>query len=252
MVTVNMTAEEFGDFLRCLSNLKEVCTDADIKGGIIRQRSTDLTCIFEMDLSSLINEADIPITDLKKKLDLLKTFAGQAVAIEIDDESDDKKYKVSDEYSAIKFNFPTEQFMDNRYMDQEELDNIFNLDEDDLILHDEITQLITERIRVISENFNTASIQINFRGESASINATTQSKDQFATFKRDINTNMVIEDSVANLSTIPFGIEHDTDVEFKMYKDPSKNITLNKISTELGAVKINIYSRSAIIEDSDE
>jgi hypothetical protein len=252
MVTVNMTAEEFGDFLRCLSNLKEVCTDADIKGGIIRQRSTDLTCIFEMDLSSLINEADIPITDLKKKLDLLKTFAGQAVTIDIDDESDDKKYKVSDEYSAIKFNFPTEQFMDNKYMDQEELDNIFNLDEDDLILHDEITQLITERIRVISENFNTASIQINFRGESASINAATQSKDQFATFKRDINTNMVIEDSVANLSTIPFGIEHDTDVEFKMYKDPSKNITLNKISTELGAVKINIYSRSAIIEDSDE
>lgn len=252
MVTVNMTAEEFGDFLRCLSNLKEVCTDADIKSGIIRQRSTDLTCIFEMDLSSLINEADIPITDLKKKLDLLKTFAGQAVTIEIDDESDDKTYKVSDEYSAINFNFPSEQFMDNKFMDQEELDNIFNLDEDDLILHDEITQLITERIRVISENFNTASIQINFRGESASISAATQSKDQFATFKRDINTNMIIEDSVANLSTIPFGIEHDTDVEFKMYKDPSKNITLNKITTELGAVKINIYSRSAIIEDSDE
>lgn len=249
MATFEMTSEDYNDFLRCLGNLKEICTDVDIRGGIIRQRSNDLTCAFEMDLTSLIGDAQIPITDLKKKLDLFKTFSGQPVTIEVDNESDDRKYIVSDEVSSIKITFPSLEFMDNKFMEEQELENIFTIEEDDLIIDDYFAHMVTDRIRIISENFNTAAVQVRFTGEVASINAATQSKDQFATFKKDINTNMVIENSISNLSTIPFSIEHDTDIEFKMYKEPGKNnVALNKISTELGSVKINIYSRSQIIE----
>lgn len=253
MATINMTSEDFNDFLRCLNNLKEICTDVDIRQGTIRQRSNDLTCAFEMDLTSLIEDIQIPITDLKKKLDLFKTFAGQPVTIEVDDQDDEKKFILSDDISSVKFNFPSLDFMDNKYMQRQELENIFCIEEDDLIIHDEISQLVTDRIRIISENFNTAAVQVRFFGETASIHATTQSKDQFATFKSGITTNMIIEGAISNLSTIPFSIEHDTDVEFMMYKEPGKDtVALNKISTDLGSVKINIYSRSAIIDQDDQ
>ena len=81
--TINLNEEEYNDFLRCLTNLKEICNDVDIRDGVIRQRSNDLTSVFEMNLSPIINDASIPITNLKKKLDLLKTFVGQEVTIEI-------------------------------------------------------------------------------------------------------------------------------------------------------------------------
>ena len=83
--TIVLETEEYNDFLRCLINLREICNDVDIRGGYIRQRSNDLTSIFEMDLTSLIGDSQIPITNLKKKLDLLKTFSGQSVTIEIEE-----------------------------------------------------------------------------------------------------------------------------------------------------------------------
>ena len=138
-------------------------------------------------------------------------------------------------------------------MTQQELDNIFNLDEEDLILSDELNKVVTERMRIVTDNFNTQAIQIKFNRDRAVICATTQSKDQFAKFKDGVPMNMDFEGNFnSNLSTIPFGIEHDTDLDFKMYRDPQHdNVSLNKIQTELGSVSINIYSRSAIVEDDE-
>jgi len=249
---INLEEEEYNDFLRCLTNLKEICNDIDIRGGMIRQRSNDLTSVFEMNLTSIINDASIPITNLKKKLDLLKTFVGQSVTIEIEEgETESESYfTVSDEQSSIKFLFPALEFMDNKMMTQEELDNIFSLDEEDLILTNDLSSVITERIRIITDNFNTQAIQVKFENDTASISAVTQSKDQFAKFKSDIPCNIDFGGNYSStLSTIPFGIEHDSDLDFKMYKDPDQNVSLNKITTELGSVDINIYSRSAIVED---
>lgn len=254
MTRIEMDAEEFNEFLRCLTNLKEICNDVDIREGTIRQRSNDLTSVFEMNLDSIIQDTNLPITDLKKKLDLFKTFSGQNVTIEITvgETESESFYTISDSISMIKFNFPTIGFMDNKYMTREELDNIFDLDEEDLILHDDLTTLITDRIRIISENFNTAAVQVKFKDDLASICAATQSKDQFAKFKTDIATNMALGNCSSNLSTIPFSIEHDENVEFKMYKDPNQPVSLNKIATTLGPVEINIFSRSAIVNDSED
>ena len=250
--TINLNEEEYNDFLRCLTNLKEICNDVDIRDGVIRQRSNDLTSVFEMNLSPIINDASIPITNLKKKLDLLKTFVGQEVTIEIveGETESESHFIVSDDQSSIKFLFPALEFMDNKMMTQEELDNIFNLDEEDLILANDLSSVITERIRVITDNFNTQAIQVKFENDNATISAITQSKDQFAKFKSDIPCNIDFGGIYnSNLSTIPFGIEHDSDLNFKMYKDPDQNVSLNKITTDLGSVDINIYSRSAIVED---
>jgi len=253
---IEIDAEKFNDFLRCITNLKEICNDVDIRDGIIRQRSNDLTSVFEMDLSSLLENAtvSIPITNLKKKLDLLKTFAGRSVVIEVvEGETESESYFIiSDDESSIKFLFPSIEFMDNKFMSEDELENIFSLQEEDIILDDTLTSIITERIRIITDNFNTAAIQVKFVGSEASIVAATQSKDQFAKFKTDIGTTIDFGGNyVSNLSTIPFSIEHDDNVKFKMYKDPNQNVSLNKIETTLGEIKINIYSRSAIIEDDD-
>lgn len=254
MTRIDFDSEDFNTFLRCLINLKEICNDVDIRTGWIRQRTNDLTSVFEMDLTSLINTTTIPITNLKKKLDLLKTFAGHDVIIEIHEgeTESDSYFIVSDDQTSIKFSFPSLEFMDNKYMSEQERDNIFLLDEDELMLHDQLNNVISERIRIITDNFNTQSLQIKFVNDKATIIASTQAKDQTAKFKTDIPTNIEFDGKyTSNLSAVPFCIEHDTDLDFKMHKDPNQDLAYNQIKTDLGSVNINIYSRAAIISDAE-
>jgi len=257
MTRLEFDSEDFNTFLRCLMNLKEICNDVDIRNGMIRQRTNDLTSVFEMDLTSLtenMGSVAVPITNLKKKLDLLKTFAGQDVMIEVfeGETESDSYFTISDEQSSIKFLFPALEFMDNKFMTEEERDNIFLLDEDELMLHNELNGVISERIRIITDNFNTQSLQVKFSGDKAMIVASTQSKDQTAKFKTEIPTTIEFDgDYTSNLSAVPFCIEHDTDLDFKMHKDPNQNLAYNQIKTDIGSVEVHIYSRAAIVEDGE-
>lgn len=248
MTNLNLNAEEYGNFLRCATNLREVCNDIDIRGGLIRQRSNDKTTVFEIDLRPLLTDVDMPLSDIKKKLELLKTFAGQDVSLEFHDDH----FKFADQYSSLKFKNPTLEFMDNKFISQEELESVFVMEEEELILHTELTNMITDRIRITTQTFNTAAIQVVFEGETASIRAATQAKDQFARFVEGLTTNAVLSECTANLSTVPFSIEHDTDVEFKMYKHPSQDITMNSFKTNLGDIDVRIFARSTIVKDGDE
>lgn len=252
--TLNLNSEEYNDFLRCLTNLKEICNDVNMQNGVIRQRSNDKSSIFVIDLNSLVGDATFSIADLKKKLDLLKTFAGQDVEISITegDENTAGFFTFSDEYSSLKFLSPSLTFVDNKYMTDDELQSIFTLNDEDLILDCDLTNIITDRIRVITTSFNTLAIQVNFDGDKASISASTPARDQFAKFVQDIEANVEMEKCSANISTIPFGIEHDTDVEFKMYKDPEQPVTLNKFATNLGDIEFVVYTRSSIVGGEDE
>lgn len=255
MVRIDFDVDNFNTFLRCLTNLISCCHDVDIREGIVRQRTNDLTAVFEMDMTSILNEASIPITDLKKKFDLLKTFAGRDVTIEIHEgETESESYYIlSDQnYYSIKFKFPSLQFMDNKFMSKDETDSIFIFDPDELILQDTLVNSDSDRIRVVTTNFDTKGLQIKFSGDNATICAVTTARDQLAKFKSDITTSIEFDgDYTANLSVVPFCIDHDSPLDFRMYKDSSQNLSYNQIKTDLGLVAINIYSRSAIISDTE-
>jgi len=251
-MSTNLTldAEQYNDFLRCLTNLKEECNDIDINNGIIRERSNDKTSIFQINMTPILTDVSISISDVKKKLDLLKIFAGQEVNLEINNE-DNGYFILSDQYSSLKFISPAHQFIDNKFMTEEELTAIFNLDEDNLILEHSLESVITERIRIITQSFNIKAIQVEFEGDQAIIKAGTQAKDQFAKFVEGITTNVVFDKCSANLGTIPFGIDHDRAVEFKMYKDPNQDISLNTFTTDVGDCELIIFTRSSLIQDEE-
>jgi hypothetical protein len=181
----------------------------------------------------------------------LKTFVGQKVTIEITDADADGNgnFVFSDQYSAIKFLSPAPQFIDNKFMAESEVSNIFSLNDDDLILNHDLSKLITDRIRITTLSFNTNAIQVNFHGETASITAATQAKDQFAKFVEGAVTNIILENCSANLSIVPFGLDHDGNVSFKMYRVEGQPITLNKFQTMIDDVSISIFTRSSILQD---
>jgi hypothetical protein len=247
MTSLNLNAEKYGNFLRCITNLREVCNDVDLRGGMIRQRSNDKSTVFQMDLIPLLGDVDMAISDLKKKLELLKTFAGQEVTISFKDD----RFSFSDQYSTIEFMNPTLDYMDNKFITMEELETVFVMDDDELLIDTQLGSIITERIKVITQTFNTQAIQIIFDGETAKLTAVTQARDQHAKIVSGIVTNAILEGCSSNLSTVPFSIEHDEDIKFKIFKHPTQDVLMNKFDTVLSEINVVIYGRAAMIKDED-
>jgi hypothetical protein len=245
MRQINLDSEKFEVFLRCLSLMKDICNDVDIRGGKIRQRSNDHSVIFEMDLSPLISDMNIPITKLKEKLELFKCFIGNDVDI-----TDDEVYSVADQISLISFKRPLLSLIDNQFISDEEFASLFTLEENDIILSYNIPTMVSERMRTVTQGFNINNVVVVFEGERASITAKTISKDQFAKFVGDI----VVEDEKncsSNLVVTPFIIDHDGDMSFSMY-EVREGHSINKFSTSIGDVSINVYGRSSLIETENE
>ena len=144
------------------------------------------------------------------------------------------------------------KYTDSTELTQEELNTVFVMDDNELLLDTDLSNMITDRIRITTQTFNTAGVQVVFNGEVASIRAATQAKDQFAKFVDGLTTNAILERCTANLSTIPFCIEHDTEVNFKMFKHPNQDITMNRFSTKLGDLDIVVYGRSTIVKDGED
>jgi len=242
VVQVNLDATKYDELLRVLFVLKDICGDVDIRDGLIRQRSNDSATVFEIDLTSLISTMNIPITDLKTKLDIFKCFSGQEVSILTEPDS----FTISDEYSMLKIKNPLLEFLDNKFINKEELDRVIIINQEDLILSTNISKKISDRMRIISSSFHVNSLQTIFEGEMASISTATQNKNDFAKFVSNIVSNRELNHSV-NLVITPFIIDHDGDITMEMF-DSGNNIVINSFSTTIGSINTNLYTRASMIE----
>lgn len=242
---VALDNEQFEEFIRCLSILKDHCVDCDIRDGIVRQRSNDKSVIFEVDLTPIISNVSLPIQNLKQKIDLLKIFLDNQVDILVQNDN----FIIRDNYSSINILKPRLDFLDNQFMPEEELNNLFDLQEEDLILNVEISNTISDRIRIISQGFNINSLQVNLDGEYATISAETASKDQKAKFLSNLLTNKEVS-ATTNLVSIPFTSDHDGSIEFKMF-NTRDNIAISRFNSSISEVDINMFSRSILIESEN-
>jgi len=245
MQEVTMTAEQFEDFMRCISILKDICNDADIRDGVIRQRTNDKFSVFQLDLNPVISDVNIPITNLKQKLDLFKIFMNEEVTIS----TDDIRFTIGDQYSSLTFENPDLDFLDNKFMQEDELRNIFQMNEEDIILSSNISENISERIKIITASFNVNTVAIEFQGETATLSTKTQSKDQHASLISDIVSDRVIE-AISNLVATPFVIDHDGDIDFRMY-NYQDNLCANKYTTSISDVDIVVFGRSTLVEGDE-
>jgi len=248
--TVNLSSEEYSNFLRCISSLRDICTDVDIRNGVIRQRSDDKFSVFEIDLTPITQNINIPISDLKQKLDLFKIFTGADQEVEIT--TSQRSFSVSDQYSFLEFDNPDLDFMNNQFMQQDELDSVFVRREEDIILTAEIPEEISERIRIITSSFHVKSMQVEFTGERASVTTRTQAKDQYARVLTDITTERVMPDCFSNLVFTPFIIDHDNDIDFNMYLfDEDNGVCVNVFKTSIADTNIAVYGRSSLVDAED-
>ncbi len=243
MVIANLDAKKFKNLMRVLSILKDICNDCDIRGGVLRERINTLLCLFEIDLSPLIGDLNLPIIDIKQKIDILKIFNDCDIQIS----TSDSAYIISDESSQIKFLIPYIEFIDNPFIGDEEFNNLFTLNPDDLILDVQLNKTITKRIKVITPSFNVNNVKVVFNGNKASLVVIHQNKEQEAILLDSIPTNKELTGLTYIVST-PFIFDHDNDLSLKIY-EIQEGVCGSQFSSQIDDVKIKAYTKSSLNEE---
>ena len=242
---VSLNRENFDCFLRILSVLaKGPCNDVDIYEGKIRQRSNDRSIIFEIDMSTIFGKETFHISDLTKKIILLKTFQNQDVLLK----NSDDEFIFSDSFSEIKFMKIDRNAMDNTYINDNEFGALFNLDDDHLILSHDVPFSISNKIQIVTQVFNVISLKADFENNFFSLKADSSSKDQFATFINNVSVYSDFNGS-SNVNLVPFIIDHDGSINMNMYMFDSKFI--NRYDTKISDFEVTIYSVSSAKKAGD-
>ena len=243
---VTLNRESFDCFLRVLSVLaKGPCSDVDVHEGKIRQRSNDRSIIFEIDMSKILGNETFHISDLAKKIILLKTFQNQDVAFT----NKDDEFIFRDAYSEIKFLKIDRSAMDNHYIHDSEFSNMFTLDDDSLILNHDIPFSISNKIQIVTQVFNAISLKAEFKDFLFSLKVDSSGKDQFATFINNVTISSDME-GYSNVNLVPFIIDHDGSIVMDMYKFDSKFI--NSYQTKISDFDVKLYSISSIKYTGDK
>jgi len=247
MSQINLSVEDFESFHRSLSIMREYCEGCDIKSGIVRQRAKDASAIFEMDLTSIITDIDLPIDLLKEQLDLLKSFLTYEVAIETSNED----FIFSDNYSKLKVRSPDPEYINTRFMTSEDLHNIFSIEEDGLLLSYRLPKVVTDRMKEVTKVFNVSSMRVDFEGETVKISAKNDGNTRHQDFIGGITTEKILE-GYSELFITPFVIDHDGDMLFQMYQEGDSNVIINKFSTSIADIDVVVYSRSTLRTSEDD
>jgi len=244
---VTIHQKDFSNFCRCLALLKDECNDVQIQAGVLRQRSNLRESIFKMDLSPLVGDADIIISNIKQKLPMLKQLSQQG---EVKIITADNDLSFIGKRSKFKFNNPRIDYLDNKFMPDEEFRNLFTLVEDSLIVEYPFEKDICQLMKTTSKQFNIVSFQMLFQGDTAEISASTSSKDQQSKLESGIPVKKHLK-GFLNIVTTPFLIDHDEEILLKMYTI-EESIFINKFSTTVGKVNMNVYCRSQLLEENQD
>ena len=208
-----VVADSYNAFLRCLNSISEYVTDVDIRSGIIRQVDMSKTWIMEIDLTNIISEESIPIQLLKEKLKLFELLKGQDVTIDVTD----TVYSLKDDTTKFTFTTPKLEYLDDKFMSKDEMDQRFQLKEEDLLTNFTITQQMSDRIRVTCTVFNVTALHLVYEGDTIKLATQNLSRSDKVTFMRDIPLNKSISDKVSLITFIPFTLDHDGDIDVKIY-----------------------------------
>jgi hypothetical protein len=236
--------EKYGEFFKIISIFKDLCNDVDIRNGSIRQKSNSGNVTFELDITSMVNDLSIPLSNLPQKLELFKSFLSNRVTIE----SNDDNCKVSDAHTSLAFKNPSLEYFDNKYISREALNTVIYPDLSDLILNVSIGKVVSDRIRTISKVLNISSLKVDFDKDVANIDGATASKDLSSRLISQTPTEREIEDYYVDISVIPFLIDHDGDVSLRMYEVSEMNMVVAVFTTFLVGIEITMYCRSKIME----
>ena len=240
--TLTLTGKQWKSFCKTLGGLARQCNDADINQGIIRQRSNDSSAIFEIDLRSVVGGLTLTITNFKEKLKTLKMFKSGVTITPGQNE-----VVFSDGVSSFSILNPDRNYLDNKFMSQQELESLFPgvFQETSLLIRNRIEKKMLKRIRTALSKLHRDTYEVVFAKHSASLRVETETgksnqPSEVFCIIRDIP---LFEPTIgyAQLSPLPFkSFDCDGDMVWELYRVNKR--LFSKIYGRIGEVNTTTYT----------
>lgn len=249
MRTITLGDEKFRKFTSILSTLSRVCTDLSIKNSKIAQRSDIRNSIYLSDVSSIFGEdVELLVSGIQSKVDILEPFKKQQASVVL--VSDDVSYSFYDDYSRIKFIKPMEKYINNEFIQEDEISRMLSIPEGGEILQHEIGKFILDRLSGISKGLAANMIMVVFEGTKAKfkITASDNTSSTIGTiFSVDLQREFT---GIAAFPITPF-LMSSGDIKISCYLrgDDRENILL-KLELAIEEVPMEIWCISKISTDS--
>jgi len=241
------------DFTKLLGSIKLIensCTDCQIKGGFIRQKTNDRHSIITMDLNSILDQGELTLSGIKQKIQLLRTFELDD-NIKVEDENitiqvTDNSYQFIDPLSKMEFRKTLDQFLDNTFMPVEDFNRIIKCDEENLLFSVSINAYMRKRIKSICEGFRNESIKCNITGTDAELVISSTNFEQTSKVVDAIELNEDMGTCNFSIPYFSFAIENNSEIIFNAYK-VGNDILMCRFEQKYFGIPIAIYSQAKVL-----
>lgn len=252
--TITLDRPKFSKMTNALKVIENICSDCQIKGGLVRTKTDNRKSIIMIDLSSVIEDKDIMFSFLKGKLALLKTFEldmdVQAEDNNIIIQSTNDYYEFCDCFSKMQFRKPVEEFLDNKFLDDSTFDPVVNgCTEDSLIFNYTVPKYERSRIAKICDGFKVDSIKFSFYGDHAKFGVETKSKDNVSENAHQIPILQSVNNASFALINMPFTIAIESDMKIACYKLGGE-YAMCKCELSYFGISFTIYAKVKFVKDN--
>jgi len=244
--SISINRDQINKLLGTLKLLEASCTDCEIVGGRIRQKTNDRHSIFDIDLTSVLGDSDIVFSMIKQKIGSLKAFElDDNVTLEDENiviETTENEHIFTDAMSKIRFRKPVRKFLDNTFITEEKFNQSVNYSEDNLIFSTTVSTYISKRIKNLALALNNETIQCDLNNFTASLKIETVNKENDAIVMNAIALNRQIPERNFKMVYLPFALDINSDVQFSTYQTRDE-VLLCKFEQKFYGIPVNIYTQ---------
>lgn len=251
-ILIELPSENFSKFTSILNIVSKMCTDLTIKDGVICQSSDRRSSILNIDINDILGESTVLISGVSSKADLLEPFRRQSVDMYL--EITGNHYSFNDNLSRLEFTKPIEEYLNNKFISQEELQSKLMVDKTGNIFEYQISKFLIERLTALQRGLAASTIRFEFSGNkvdivvSASDNPSSTAVGKLVTVE---NINREV-DGICVFPIQPFLLGGDHVNVEGIFRGDGENILL-KLNTDINEISINIWCIAKLVKcESDD
>lgn len=214
------------------------CTDCSLNNGMIRQKTNNSISIIQVDLREFLNNLSVSFANAKQKVGIMRALSNIDENVKLEDQNikvviTDKDYIISDPLSTLTFTKPINDFLDNKFIPENDFNQKINISDDLLIMSIQIDPYMIKRIKDISEYLEVDLVTIDVNGYEGSLSINQNNKQNKGKIISGIELNKEMPSKVFTVPLTPFRIDVSSPIEFSVYGTNKDDILLCKFSLKL-------------------
>lgn len=230
------------------------CTDCIIENGVIRQATNDRQSIISIDMSSIIPDLTMSLSNAKQKVGLMRIILNVDESVKLKDsnvyiQTLEKNFKLYDERWEYTLTKPMPELMDNKFIPTEVANRQTQRDDSNLILSTNIGIDIIRGVQANCDLFQNNMITFTLKGDKADIHMSENSNTNSGKIKSNIALNITgVKKSQFRLFSLPFKMDLNSNMQIDVYKQSDDNC-LCVCELELdGCIPVTVYTKVKLIE----